>query len=402
MRGQDLLKFNWRLLQRHRLRSALQVAAVAIGICAVILLTGLGEGARRFVVQEFESLGNRMLIVLPGKKETTGGSPPMLGTSPRDLTLDDALAFYRIPGVAHVAPVIAGAIEVSQGRRARDAITIGTTQAFFTVRSLTLQQGRALPLSASERASPVCVLGAGLKRELFGDGPALGRWIRAGDYRFRVSGVLAGRGESVGLDLDDVLLIPVRSAEMLFNSPGLFRVLVELKQAELAEGVTAAMQAVISQRHEGDDDITVISQDALLSSFNSLLTSLTVVVATIAGISLVVAGVLIMNVSLISVSQRRAEIGLLKALGASEPEVLKLFLSEAVLLALLGVAFGGLISYLLLQLGGVLMPLLPLAMPWWALLVSAVSAVLLALLFAWYPARQAARLDPVLALQGER
>lgn len=401
MRAIDQLRFTSQVLSRQRWRTLLLLLTISLGVASVVMLTSVGEGARRYVNAEFSSLGNQILIVLPGKTETTGGAPPLYGTSPRDLTLEDANDLARIGNVRRIAPIIAGTAQVSYGNVAREVITLGTTPDFFPLRSLTIGQGRALPATAVDTASSTVVLGATLKQELFGHANAVNQWLRIGERRFRVTGVLQERGESLGMDMRDMAIIPVRSAERLFDSAGLFRILLELKQIEQLEQTKQQILSRIRIRHDGDDDVTLISQDSMLSTFNNVLTTLTATVGAIAAISLLVSGILIMNISLISVSQRQREIGLLKALGAPATLVRRLFLSEALLLtgsgALIGTAFGELAITVALK----LLPQFPFYAPLWAELAALTIAIGCGLLFSWWPANRAAGLDPVLAMRGE-
>ena len=309
----DQLVFNRQVFLRHRVRTLLMLLAVAIGVASVILLTSLGEGARGYVDREFSALGNRILIVLPGRKETTGGGPPMYGASPRDLTLEDANALGRIPGVLAVAPIVAGTTTISHSSRSREVITLGSTAAFFAVRQLQVGAGSVLSARAESEPLAVAVLGVKVKRELCGSSRALGQWVRVGDRRMRVVGVLEERGESLGLDMRDMLVIPVRTAEQLFDSPGLFRILLDIAPSADSDKIKEKILNVIRKRHDGEEDVTVISQDSMLAAFDNILATLTMAIAAISSISLLVAGILIMNISLISVSQRRQEIGLLKA-----------------------------------------------------------------------------------------
>ncbi|MEH6626365.1 MAG: ABC transporter permease [Motiliproteus sp.] len=400
MKLQDRLLFNWQVLNRHPLRTSLLLLTIALGVASVIMLTSLGEGARRYVDREFSALGNQLLVILPGKTETTGAAPPIYGTSPRDLTLEDAQTLSTISSVSKIAPIIAGTARVEYHSFAREVITIGSNADFFPIRNISVALGRKLPEDAGEKASPVCVLGARLKQELFGNSNPLNQWLRIGDRRYRVIGVLKERGESLGLDLRDMVVIPVRSAEMLFDSPGLFRILVELDHPDSLEYTKAKIRTLISRRHEGEDDITLISQDSMVSTFNQVLTSLTAAVGGVAAISLLVAGILIMNISLISVSQRRLEIGLLKAMGASAADVRWLFLGESLMLtasgALLGVIAGETIIAVALR----LIPNFPFAVPLWAELAAVLTALISGLVFSWLPASRAAQLDPVEALRG--
>jgi putative ABC transport system permease protein len=401
MRAADLLNFNLQLLLRHRFRSLMILLALAIGVAAVNLLTGLGEGAKAYVLNQFSLLGNDTLIMLPGKKETSGGMPPITGEAPRDITLADAAAISRLPGVSAVAPLQVGLAQVRFAARSREVIVAGTSRQFFHIRKLAVQQGQMLPAISLDIASPVAVIGSTVKRELFGNQPALGQWLKAGDRRFRVIGILHDKGQAMGMDMNDLMLVPVASAQMLFNQPGLFRVFIQSHSSDAIPAVKQRVEQLMQRRQDGVADITLISQDAILTAFNDILSTLNLAVSGIAAISLLVAGILIMNVTLISVSQRTAEIGLLKAIGAANSDIQTLFLTEALLMALLGAAGGMLLS----ELGLLAMRLrfsdLAFHTPWWARLLALGIAVVTSLLFAWGPSRRAARLSPISALQGK-
>lgn len=396
----DQFVFNGQIFQRHRVRTFLLLLAVGIGVASVILLTSLGEGARRYVDREFSALGNRVLIVLPGRKETTGGGPPIYGAVPRDLTLEDANALQRIPGVLAMAPIIAGMTTVARDSRSREVITLGSTDAFFAVRQLDVGAGRILSTRSRSEAMAVCVLGVKLKRELFGNSRALGEWVRVGDRRMRVIGVLEERGESLGLDLRDMLVIPVRTAEQLFDSPGLFRIILDIAASADSDKIQQQMLSTIRKRHDGEEDVTVISQDSMLAAFDNILSVLTMAIAAISSISLLVAGILIMNISLISVSQRRREIGLLKAIGASSRQIRQLFVGESLLLISMGSIAGILFAFGLIFVFANLWPQFPLMPPLWAVPAAVGMAFIIGLTFSIAPARRAAALDPVLALRG--
>lgn len=384
----------------YRSRTLLTLLAMGIGVSSVVMLTALGEGARQFVTGEFQSLGTNLLIVLPGRSETTGGPPPLLGETPRDLTLDDALAIERSRAVRRVAPIAVGSAGVSYRERERDVMIIGSTAAFLDVRHLKMASGRFLPTGDPRRSSPVCVLGAKLKRELFAAEAAIGRWVRIGDRRFRVVGTLASEGRSIGVDLEDIVIIPVAAAQALFDSYSLFRIMVEARNDDAILRAGDDVRRIIRQRHEGEEDVTVITQDAVVATFDKIFTALTLTVAGIASISLAVAGILIMNVMLVAVSQRTSEIGLLKALGASSGAVLRVFLAEATILSLAGAAAGVLVGYLVLEFVDRAYPLLTLSAPLWAVASAVLVALTTGLLFGVLPARRAARLDPVAALSG--
>lgn len=400
MRLRDTLGFALHSLTSHRSRTWLTLLAVGLGTAAVVLLSALGEGARAYVENQFSQLGTHLLIVFPGRNETTGGPPPLLGESARDLTLDDALALNRARGVARLAPISVGSAPVSAGGLEREVNIVGTTADFLGIRRLTLAQGRFLPPGDPSRGRGVAVLGKTLAKELFGRRQAVGEWVRIGQRRFRVSGILASSGQSLGDTLDDLAIIPVASAQALFNSPGLFRILVEARDRESLSGAEAAIKDIIRARHEGEDDVTVITQDAMLATFDKILKALTLAVAGIGAISLAVAGVLIMNVMLVSVAQRTAEVGLLKALGAAQRQVAALFLAEALLLAGAGTAAGLALAFASVGVFNDAVTAFALVVPTWAPVAAAGVSLTAGLVFGLTPALRAARLDPVVALSG--
>jgi putative ABC transport system permease protein len=400
MKTVDLIRFSTTALRGHRLRSVFSLVGVGIGVASVIVLTSLGEGARLYVTGEFASLGTNLLIIIPGKTETHGAAP-FVSTAPHDLTVADAEALDRqLPQLRRVAPLAMGTASAQYGERSRDVIVFGATHSVLEIRNLKMGIGRFLP--AGETDAPVCVLGAKVQRELFGNQNPLGKMIRLGDTRFRVIGVLAPRGTSIGFDMDEVVDIPVQNALRLFDRTSLFRILAEVRTDRQMQQAEEAVVAVLKQRHDGEEDVTVITQDAVLDTFNLIFRALTLALAGIAAISLTVAGIGIMNVMLVSVSERTREVGLLKAVGVSRSQIVWVFLLEAALIStaggLLGLAAGigagELIQHLL--------PDFPATPPMWAVVAALAVSVSVGLLFGSLPARRAAGLDPVEALMGRR
>lgn len=400
MRAADLLSFSSQTLLRQRFRGLMILLAMGLGVAAVMVLTALGEGARGYVMGEFSSMGKDVLVVFPGRKETTGGMPPVSGSSARDITLDEAyLLQRRMAAVQAVAPLIIGSGRVTYQERGREVTVLGTTSLFLPVRHLHLSAGANLPERDFRLGGGEAIIGEKLKKELFDGRPAIGELIRIGDSRFRVVGILGGRGDAMGLDLSDSAIIPVASAQRVFNVSGLFRVLLQLREGYTANTVKKRVEQLMTEFHQGELDVTVVSPDAMLQTFNAILVAMTLAVGAIGGISLLVAGVLIMNVMLISVSQRTREIGLLKALGASSADILRIFLTEALLLTGAGVLVGVLAGWALVAAGRLWLPDVPFQTPLWALVTAVVTALITGLGFSWLPARRASRLQPVAALQ---
>ena len=399
MTALDTLRFATRAAIGYPLRTALMMLAMAIGVAAVVVLTALGDGARRYVVNEFSSIGANLVIVLPGRTETGGvGAGSLLNTTLRDLTIDDAAATLRAPSVLRMTPVAVGNAELAYGGRLREVIVAGTSHDYLAVRRLKLAQGKFLPAGDLSRAAAVAVIGETLRAELFGNEPAVGRMIRLGDRRLRVIGVMAPAGQGLGMNTDELILVPVATAQALFNTNSLFRILIEARSREHIAPALHEIEQILRTRREGELDVTLITQDAVLGTFDRILGALTMAVAGIAAISLAVAGILVMNVMLVAVTQRTGEIGLLKALGARASDIRSAFLAEAALLSLCGALVGLALGHLGAWGIRLAFPMLPAWPPNWAVFAGMGMAMLTGMLFGVLPARRAARLDPVAAL----
>jgi putative ABC transport system permease protein len=400
MKAVDVTRMSLQALRRYPLRTAMLLLAIAIGVAAVVLLTAVGEGARRYVTGQFSSLGTELLIVLPGRAETAGGGIQglLVGETARELTLEDTMAISRSRRIRRVTPLVLGAGTVSYGARERDITVLGTGAAMLDIQHWVMGTGRFLPEGDLDTAQPVCVLGSTVASELFARGSSVGSWLKVGDTRCRVLGVLAEQGLAGGFDVDETVIMPVASAQQIFNTSAVFRILIEATDRESVTAARREIIEIVKLRHAGEEDITVVTQDALVATFDTIFNMITAGLAGIAAISLVVAGVLIMNVMLVAVSQRTAEIGLLKAVGARNRQIVALFLTEAACLSLLGAAVG-----IGLGAGGVwlmkiVFPVLDFAAPPWASLSAVGVAVASGLVFGILPARRAAALDPVNAL----
>ncbi len=398
MTVRDLFEFAWTALTRHRVRTLLCVLGVAVGVTAVLALTALGEGARLFVVREFTGIGSNLVIILPGKTETTGAIPGFGGV-PHDLTIEDARVLQRDLRLAqYVVPVSVGTETVSHGERRRQVAVVGSTSELLDVRELKMRAGSFLPPSESHRGAPLTVLGHRVAQELFPGQNPVGRVVRIAGWRMRVIGVLAERGTHVGLDMDEIVVVPVATGMRMFNRSSLFRILMKARSAHDAGAVCKRAVTVLTERHR-EEDVTCITQDAVVSTFSSILQALTLALAAIGGISLTVAGIGIMNVMLVAVSERTEEVGLLQALGARRAQILAVFLTEAILLALIGGLTGVIVGWGAVKILVALYPALPASPPAWAILSALAVSLVLGTIFGVLPARRASKLDPVDALE---
>ena len=367
---------------------------------AVVSLTAIGEGALRYVTTQFASLGSSIVNVSPGKNETTGGMPHGIGGVPNDLTLQDAIVLERrVQAVRAAVPVSVSTDIVSYRERGRSSRVVGVTSEFQQLQRLDMDSGSFLPESELDRGAAVVVLGHRVAQELFDNANPLGATVRIGSWRMRVIGVLQERGQQLGMDIDDVALIPVASGMRMANKSSVNRIMLDLYPKSDSKPVIAQVKKILIDRHD-EEDFTCISQDAVLASLSSILGILTLVVAGIASISLGVAGIGIMNVMLVSVSERTDEVGLLKALGANQRQILQVFLLEATMLSSAGGLIGLASGTALVELGNLLYPRIDAATPLWAIAAVLGLSLGTGIVFGVLPAWRASRLDPVAALQG--
>ena len=400
MRPIDVIEFSWTALTRHRRRSLLSVLGITVGVASVVVLTAGGEGAQRFVAQEFASLGTNLLMVMPGRNETTGALPGMGGV-PNDLTLGDVRAIQRdLRGVRLVVPSAIGNDTVANGERRRQVAVVGTTAGFREVRKLQMAAGRFLPANDLERGTAIAVIGSKVARELFGTENPVGRVLRVGGWRMRVVGVVASKGRQLGLDIDDMVMVPVATAMRIFDLSSLGTIYIETHSHADVDLMKKKVLALLAERH-GEDDVSVITPDTVLGALNEILVALTLAVAGIGAIALAVAGLGVMNLMLVSVSERTVEVGLLRAIGATRKQVQRLFFVEAVLLSLCGAVIGIGLGWAAVQVFVAFYPGFPASPPAWAVASVLVVALAGGAVFGVLPARRATDLDPVDALSGK-
>ena len=396
----ELLRFAVGALQGQRLRSALSALGVAIGVAAVVLLTSLGEGTRQYIVSQFTQFGTNLLEIKPGRIKTMG-MPGVLGGTTHKLTLDDADAVRRVPGVAAVVPVVVGQARVEAGGRGRSVYIYGVGHEMQRVWQVQVAQGEFLPVMDARRQGSFVVLGPKLAREVFGQEPPLGQRVRIGSLSLLVIGVLEPKGQVLGLDMDDSAYMPVATAMNLFNQSELMAIDVLAARAEAIQFVVARIRAMLTERHRGEEDFTITTQGEMLDTFGRVIGIITIAVTAIAGVSLLVGAIGILTVMWISVNERTAEIGLLRALGVSEGGVGAIFLVEATLLAVIGGLGGLLLAAAVAAAIHAAAPGLPLQTPPLAIPAAVLTSVVVGIASGYLPARRAASLDPVDALRAE-
>lgn len=386
-------------LSGQRMRSFLTALGIAVGIASVVLLTSIGEGIHKFVLSEFTQFGTNLIAVSPGKTTTAGMSGAII-SNVRPLSIDDALALERIRKVLGVVPFVQGNAPVEFGKRSRRTYVFGVGSQVPAVWQMKVSMGRFLPDDDPRMARAFAVLGSTVKDELFGLLNPLGRRIRIGGERYRVIGVMESKGQMLGFDLDDAVYIPTNRALGMFDRESLMEIDLLYAAGSRLNEIVKRVKALLIDRH-GTEDFTITTQEQMLDVLGSVLNILTLAVGALGGISLLVGGVGILTIMTISVNERRAEIGLLRAIGAGRGQILSLFIGEAVVLASIGGLAGLMIGTGGAWLLGIFVTALPTHTPWLYVILAEILAALIGLLAGVLPAYRAANLDPIEALRAE-
>jgi len=399
----ESVKMAVKTLTANKLRSTLTMLGIIIGNASVITMVGVGQGAQRYASSQFESLGPNVLFVIPGSSESRNRTLDM----PRTLTLEDAKAIAtQVPTVSGVAPQLQTQQAVVYSNRSTSALILGTTPDFSSVRTFDVAKGRFISDLDVQRGTRSVALGPDLAKSLFGTSDPLGQTIRIKNISFQVIGIMEAKGAFLGNNQDDVAYIPLStmSDQITGNTSPYGTEVTFISIAARDENSVGAAQFQITNllrlRHKivTDDDFTVRTQKDALEVVGNVAGALTIMLAAIAGISLFVGGIGIMNIMLVSVRERTQEIGLRKAIGASQDDILVQFIIEAIILAALGGAVGTLIGVGGVTLVSMVSPLKASVSPAAVMVAVGVSSGI-GLFFGVVPARQAAKLDPIVALR---
>ena len=404
MRIQELVRLAVSRLGSSRLRSALTMLGIIIGVASVVALVAVGQGASTGITDRITSLGTNLLTVNAGAA-FSGGARQAAGSA-TTLTLDDAQAVAAVDGVAAVSPELSTSAYVVAGDSNTTTTILGTTEDYPTVRAFELWQGSFLTDTAVEQALRVAVLGATTADDLGLGADAIGSDITIGGIRFEVVGILQAKGTTSSTSADDQVLVPVSTIKRYFTGSGssVRSIGVSVASADDMETVKAELTSLLQERHDigngESNDFTVGDQTQLLSTATSVYSLLTVLLAGVASISLVVGGIGIMNIMLVSVRERTREIGIRKAIGARNRDILLQFLVEALVLSLLGgligIGVGLAASAVIGAIAGWGFAFNPLT-----LVAATLFSLVVGVVFGVWPARQAARLDPITALRFE-
>ncbi|MGD8339263.1 MAG: ABC transporter permease [Gammaproteobacteria bacterium] len=395
----DLIRLTTQSIVAHRMRSILTALGIGIGVTAVVLLTSVGEGVNRYVIDQFTQFGTTTLGIQPGKANTLGVSSSVFN-SIRPLSLADAEAIERAPYVLHSVPVVSGSASVEAQGRERTVNVFAVGPEFDQAFKFEVASGEFLPPDDLERARPIAVIGATVQQELYDSSSPLGDRIRIGGARFQVVGVMEAKGQMLGFDLDDSVYIPAARGLELFDREGLHEIDVLYADNAPVDEVVAGITRILLARH-GSEDFTIVTQQQMLDVLGSIVDVLTLGVAALGGISLLVGGVGIFTIMTIAVRERTAEIGLLRAIGATRRRIGHFFLSEAMLLSGLGGLFGLAFGFAIVMIAQIAIPGLPLRLSLLYVGFAEIIAILIGLLAGVLPARSAAALEPLDALRTE-
>lgn len=386
----------------NKFRTLLTMLGMIIGVSAVVLLVSLGNGAKKYVLNEFEGLGTNLIIVQPGKSDKKTHFGPPIGAAQRKMTIEDVVAIEKKSfNIEAVTGLVMGTTTARFEDNTNNVNVFGTNDNFIKILNLSISEGNFFSREEDDFGRRVIVLGNTIAKNLFGTLSPLGKQVKLNQSEFRVVGIMKSTGDKLGLNLDDFVFIPTRAAQRLFNDDKLFGIRAKARSRASLEDAVREITEILKERRDGEEDFTVITQVAMMESMGTILNMLTYVLACIACISMVVGGIGIMNIMLVSVAERTSEIGVRRAVGARRIDILKQFLAEAMMLSFTAGLIGVLLAITITTVAFWFIPSFDLRAPWWIIPPAFLLSVFVGILFGVWPARKASMIETLEALRYE-
>ena len=402
MDSTELVRSSLRSLSAHKLRSALTMLGMIIGVFAVVTLVSVGQGAKRFVLSEFQSLGTNIIIIQPGKSDSRSKFGPPVGSAKRKMTIEDVAALEKQAfHLDAVSGLLLGTATISQEDLNANISVFGSNSQFPSILSIAVGDGRFFNQEEDEARRRVIVLGAIIKSKLFGNENAIGRTVKVNQTEFRVVGTLTPTGDKLGFNLDEFAFVPTTAAMRLFNDDKLFGIRAKASSRVSLDTAVDEISTILKARRNGEEDFTIVTQVAIMDSLEDILGMLSYVLGAIASISMLVGGIGIMNITLVSVSERTQEIGVRRALGAKRRDILFQFLLESLFLSVISGATGIVGALVLTKSISILYPSFDMSPPLWIFAPAFLLAVFIGMIFGVLPARKASRVEVLDALRYE-
>jgi putative ABC transport system permease protein len=398
----ETIRLSIESLRSQKLRTLLTVLGMVIGVGAIVLLVSVGQGAKNYVLKEFEGLGTNLIVIQPGKSDKKTHFGPPVGAAQRKMTTADVTAIEkRAVNLEAVSGLVLGTVSVRYEDSISNITVFGTNEQFPQILTINIGAGEYFTREEDEYGRRVVVLGQNVVRELFGERSPLGQSVKLNESEYKIVGVLAPMGDKLGLNFDELGFIPTQAALRLFNDDKLFGIRAKASSRIGVDDAVEEITEILKERRDGEEDFTVITQVSMMESMNTILSMLTYVLAAIAAISMVVGGIGIMNIMWVTVVERTQEIGIRRAVGARRRDILQQLLAEAVSLSLLGgfIGVGGaaLFTYGLY----IFFPAFDMRAPAWIMVPAFLVAVVVGIAFGVGPAVKASRLETLDALRYE-